>query len=67
MDFLLPNEDYKPKQPDWDKIKDYVNVDSTGCEMKAHERDIMTPEPMVLRPPAPRERISMDDVTDFPE
>ena len=24
MDFLRPNEEYKPKQPDWDKIKDYV-------------------------------------------
>ena len=27
VDFLRPNEDYKPKQPDWDKIKDYVNVE----------------------------------------
>ena len=25
------------------------------------------PEPVVLKPPAPRERVSMDDVTDFPE
>ena len=35
--------------------------------MKAFERDIMTPEPVNLKPPAPRERVSMDDVTDFPE
>ena len=39
----------------------------TGPEGKAHERDVMTPAPMVLKPPAPRERVSMDDVTDFPE
>lgn len=39
----------------------------TGCEMKAHERDIWTPAPTILKPPAPRDRVSMDDVTDFPE
>jgi CDGSH-type Zn-finger protein len=44
-----------------------VNVDPTGCELKAHERDVYTPTPQVLKPPAPRERVSMDDVTDFPE
>ena len=35
--------------------------------MKAHERDVMTPTPVNLKPPAPREKVSMDDVTDFPE
>lgn len=39
----------------------------TGCEMKAHERDVLTPAPIVMKPPAPREKVSMDDVTDFPE
>ena len=39
----------------------------TGNELKAHERDVLTPEPIVMRPPAPRDRVSMDDVTDFPE
>ena len=27
VDYLFPGEDYKPKQPDWDKIKNYVNVE----------------------------------------
>ena len=27
----------------------------------------MTPEPQILKPPAPRDRVSMEDVTDFPE
>ena len=39
----------------------------TGCELKAHERDILQPAPQILKPPAPREKVSMDDVTDFPE
>ena len=39
----------------------------TGCELKAHERDVATPAPTILKPPAPRDRVSMDDVTDFPE
>ena len=38
-----------------------------GCELKAHERDIVQPAPTILKPPAPRDRVSMDDVTDFPE
>ena len=67
VDYLLPNEEYNPKQPDWEKVRNYVNITSTGSEMKAHERDIFTPEPMVLKPAAPRDRVSMDDVTDFPE
>ena len=67
VDYLLPNEEYNPKQPDWDKVKNYVNITPTGCEGKAHERDVLTPAPIKLKPPAPRERVSMDDVTDFPE
>jgi len=35
--------------------------------MHAHERDVWTPAPVLLKPPAPREKVSMDDVTDFPE
>ena len=27
VDYLFPNEDYKPKQPNWDKIKNYVDVE----------------------------------------
>ena len=27
----------------------------------------MTPEPVILKPAPPRDRVSMDDVTDFPE
>ena len=45
VDYLAPNEEYNPKQPDWDKVRHYVNVDPTGCEMKAHERDVLMPEP----------------------
>ena len=26
VDYLHPNEEYNPKQPDWDKVKNYVNV-----------------------------------------
>ena len=26
VDYLLPNEQYNPKQPNWDKIRNYVNV-----------------------------------------
>jgi hypothetical protein len=39
----------------------------TGPEMKAHERDVMTPAPILMKPPAPRDTVSMEDVTDFPE
>jgi hypothetical protein len=27
VDYLFPNEEYKPKQPDWEKIKFYQNVE----------------------------------------
>ena len=67
VDYLVPGEEYLPKTPDWNKIKNYINVDPTGCELKAHERDILTPTPLILKPPAPRERVSMEDVTDFPQ
>ncbi len=48
-------------------IKYFLYYSPTGCELKAHERDIATPTPTLLKPPAPRDRVSMDDVTDFPE
>ena len=67
IDYLLPGEKYEPKQPDWEKIKYYRDLDPTGCEMKAHERDIMTPDPVILSPPTQSKTISMDDTTDFPE
>ena len=27
VDYLFPGEEYKPKQPNWDKVKNYVNVE----------------------------------------
>ena len=27
VDYLVPNEEYNPKQPDWDKVRSYVNVE----------------------------------------
>ena len=44
-----------------------VNYRPTLSEGKAYERDIYTPAPELLKPPAPRDRVSMEDVTDFPE
>ena len=38
----------------------------TGVELKANERDVMLPDPVILRPPEKRKVESMDDVTDFP-
>ena len=36
--------------------------------MEAHERDIMTPAPVILKPPElKRASESMDDVTNFPK
>ena len=67
IDYLLPGEKYEPKQPDCEKIKYYKDLDSGGCEMRAHERDILMPDPVILSPPPPRQSISMDDTTDFPE
>ena len=52
---------------DPERIKNYVNVSPVGCEMEAHKRDVLTPEPVVLKPNAKkREVLTMDDVTDFP-
>lgn len=67
IDYLLPDEKYEPKQPDWEKIKYYKDIEPTGCELKAHERDVLTPEPVILSPPPPRKTVTKDDVTDFPE
>ena len=25
VDYLIPGEEYRPKQPDWEKIKHYVD------------------------------------------
>ena len=27
IDHLVPNEEYRPSQPDWDKVKHYVNIE----------------------------------------
>ena len=27
VDYLMPDEEYNPKQPDWDKVRNYVNVE----------------------------------------
>ena len=54
VDYLFPDEEYKPKLPDWEKVQHYVNVDGTGCELHAHERDVYTPAPEIMTPPPPR-------------
>jgi hypothetical protein len=45
VDYLLPDDRYNPAQPDWEKIQHYLNIDPTGPEGKAHERDAYMPEP----------------------
>ena len=38
------------------------------CEMEAHKRDVMTPEPVILKPSEKkRDKVTMDDTTDFPK
>lgn len=27
VDYLFPGEEYRPKQPDFDRVKNYVNVE----------------------------------------
>ena len=67
VDYLFPNEEYKPKTADLDKIKNYINVSPTGCEGKAYERDTMALKPEVIAPTVlKREKESMDDVSNFP-
>ena len=68
VDYLFPGEEYNPVQPDMQKVKHYVNVDPTGCEGHAHERDIYQAAPeLIPGPKAIRNYDSMDDVTNFPE
>ncbi len=45
-----------------------INSDSPVlCEMEAHKRDVLTPEPVILKPTVlKREYESMEDVTNFP-
>ena len=63
----VAHTEYKPKRPDMEKVKHYVNVDPTGCEMHAHERDVVTPKPVTLKPTTlTQENLSPDDVTNFP-
>lgn len=38
--YELPGEEYNPKQPNWDKIKDYKDIVHKGPEMEAHKRDV---------------------------
>ena len=39
VDYLLPDEEYNPKQPDWDKVKNYKNVEYVSITMtfKSHQ------------------------------
>ena len=68
VDYLFPNEEYNPKTADFDRIKNYVDVSPTGCEGKAHERDILALKPEVIAPTElKRESVSMDDVSNFPK
>ena len=68
VDYLFPNEEYRPKTADMDKIKNYVDVSPTGCEGKAYERDIFALKSEVIAPTTlRRDSVSMDDVTNFPE
>ena len=67
VDQLLPEDDFRPKTADMEKVKHYVNVDPTGCEMHAHERDVMTPTPVNLKPTEKKRSVeTMEDVTNFP-
>ena len=27
VDYLLPDEEYSPKKPDWEKVKNYINIE----------------------------------------
>ncbi len=45
-----------------------MNDSPVLCEMEAHKRDVMTPEPIVLKPTElKRAAMTMDDVTNFPK
>ena len=68
VDYLLPDEEYKPKTADMEKVKHYVNVSPVLDEMEAHKRDVYTPSPVILKPSEKkREKVTMDDVSDFPK
>jgi CDGSH-type Zn-finger protein len=66
---LDQDPDYKPKQADPEKIKNYKSIDPVGCETHVHLRDKLQPEPKILKAPQrdPNHRITMDDISDFPE
>ena len=39
-----------------------------GCELRAHERDVMLNEPQILKPRVHKRQVeTMDDVSNFPE
>ena len=68
VDYLFPNEEFKPKTADMEKVKHFVDVDPTGCELKSNERDIYALKTEVVAPTElKRESESMDDVTNFPK
>jgi len=66
---LDQDPDFKPKQADKEKIKNYKSVDPTGCETHVHLRDKMHPEPQLLKPPKRDANYQPhpDEITDFPE
>ena len=68
VDYLFPNEDYQPKTADMQRVRNYVNVDPTGCEGKSYGKDIFALKPEVITPTVlKRDKESMDDVSNFPE
>ena len=68
VDYLFPNEEYKPKTADMEKVRHFVDVDPTGCEMKSSDRDVYALKSEVVSPTElRRETESMDDVSNFPQ
>lgn len=48
------------------KAANYRRVSNILYEGRAHLTDPYTPAPVIIKPPAPRENQSPDDITDFP-
>lgn len=72
IDPFIPIEhdpDYKPKQADPEKIKNYKSISPTLNETHVHLRDKLVPDPMILKPVKkdPNYRANPDDISDFPQ
>jgi len=48
------------------KAANYRRISNILYEGRAHLTDPYTPAPVIIKPPAPRENESPDDITDFP-